>query len=68
MEKFKKISSDVLYISRVTKVTKKKMRRRKGSKNKDTETIKSKDKVSNEEMIGPADDTTKSTSSEIKIE
>ena len=50
------------------KVTKKKTRRRTGAKNKATETIKSKDKVSNEEIIGPADDSTNSTSSEKKIE
>ena len=50
------------------KITKKKTRRRSGTKNKATETIKSKDKVSNEEIIEPADDTTNSNSSEEKSE
>ena len=47
---------------------KKKTRRRSGTKNKATETIKSKDKVSNEEIIEPSDNTTDSTSSEKKSE
>ena len=46
------------------KIIKKKTRRRSGTKNKATETIKSKDKVSNEENIKPAEDTTSRTSSE----
>ncbi len=50
------------------KTTKKKTRRRSGTKNKATETIKSKDKVSNEEIIEPADDTTNNNSSEKKSE
>ena len=50
------------------KTTKKKTRRRSGAKNKAIETIESKDKVSNQEIIEPADDTTNSTSSEIKSE
>ena len=50
------------------KITKKKTRRRSGTKNKATETIKSKDKVSNEEIIEPADDTTNNNSSEKKSE
>lgn len=50
------------------KITKKKTRRRSGTKNKVTETIKSKDKVSNEENIKPAKDTTSRTSSEEKSE
>ena len=50
------------------KTTKKKTRRRSGTKNKVTETIKSKDKVSNEEIIDSADDTTNSASSENKSE
>ena len=50
------------------KITKKKTRRRSGTKNKATETIKSKDKVSNEENIKPAEDTTSRTSSEEKSE
>ena len=50
------------------KITKKKTRRRSGTKNKTTETIKSKDKVSNEENIKPAEDTTSRTSSEEKSE
>ena len=48
------------------KVTKKKTRRRSGGKNKATETIKSKDKFSNEEIVRSADDTTNSSSSEKK--
>ena len=48
------------------KVTKKKTRRRSGAKNKATETIKSKDKFSNEEIVRSADDTTNSSSSEKK--
>ena len=50
------------------KIIKKKTRRRSGTKNKATETIKSKDKVSNEENIKPAEDTTSRTSSEEKSE
>ena len=50
------------------KITKKKTRRRSGTKNKATETIKSKDKVSNEENITPAEDTTSRTASEEKSE
>jgi hypothetical protein len=50
------------------KITKKKTRRRSASKNKTTETIKSKDTVSNEENIKPAEDTTSRTSSEEKSE
>ena len=50
------------------KITKKKTRRRSGTKNKATETIKSKDKVSNEENIKSAKDTTSRTSSEEKSE
>ena len=50
------------------KITKKKTRRRSGTKNKATETIKSKDKVSNEENIKPAKDTTSRTSTEEKSE
>ena len=50
------------------KITKKKTRRRSASKNKTTETIKSKDKVSNEEIIEPDNDKTSSTSSEKKSE
>ena len=50
------------------KMIKKKTRRRSGTKNKATETIKSKDKVSNEENIKPAEDTTSRTSSEEKSE
>ena len=50
------------------KITKKKTRRRSGTKNKATETIKSKDKVSNEENIKPAEDTTSRASSEEKSE
>ena len=50
------------------KITKKKTRRRSGTKNKATETIKSKDKVSNEENIKPAEDTTSRTASEEKSE
>ena len=50
------------------KITKKKTRRRSGTKNKATETVKSKDKVSNEENIKPAEDTTSRTSSEEKSE
>ena len=50
------------------KITKKKTRRRSGTKNKATETTKSKDKVSNEKVIDSADDTTNSTSSENKSE
>ena len=50
------------------KITKKKTRRRSGTKNKVTETIKSKDKVSNEEIIDSDDDTTNSTYSENKSE
>ena len=50
------------------KITKKKTRRRSGTKNKAIETIKSKDKVSNEEIIDSVDDTTNSTSSGNKSE
>ena len=50
------------------KITKKKTRRRSGAKNKAIETIKSKDKVSNEENIKPAKDTTSRTSTEEKSE
>ena len=50
------------------KITKKKTRRRSGAKNKAIETIKSKDKVSNEEIIDSVDDTTNSTSSGNKSE
>ena len=50
------------------KITKKKTRRRSGTKNKATETVKSKDKVSNEENIKPSKDTTSRTSSEEKSE
>ena len=50
------------------KITKKKTRRRSGTKNKATKTIKSNDKVSNEENIKPAEDTTSRTSSEEKSE
>ena len=50
------------------KITKKKTRRRSGTKNKAIETIKSKDKVSNEEIIDSADDTTNSSSSGNKSE
>ena len=50
------------------KITKKKTRRRSGTKKKATETIKSKDKVSNEENIKPAKDTTSRTSTEEKSE
>jgi large subunit ribosomal protein L17 len=50
------------------KITKKKTRRRSGTKNKATETTKSKDKVSNEIIIEPSDNTTDSTSSENKSE
>ena len=50
------------------KITKKKTRRRSGTKNKATETIKSKDKVYNEENIKPAEDTTSRASSEEKSE
>ena len=50
------------------KITNKKTRRRSGTKNKATETIKSKDKVSNEENIKPAEDITSRTSSEEKSE
>jgi large subunit ribosomal protein L17 len=50
------------------KITKKKTRRRSGTKNKATETTKSKDKVSNEIIIEPSDNTTDSTSSQKKSE
>jgi large subunit ribosomal protein L17 len=50
------------------KIIKKKTRRRSGTKNKATETIKSKDKVSNEIIIEPSDNTTDSTSSQKKSE
>ena len=50
------------------KITKKKTRRRAGTKNKATETITSKDKVYNEENIKPAEDTTSRASSEEKSE
>ena len=50
------------------KITKKKTRRRSATKNKNTETIKSKDKISNEEIIKPPNDKTNSTSSEKKSE
>ena len=50
------------------KITKKKTRRRSGTKNKGTETTKSKDKVSNEIIIEPSENTTDSTSSQKKSE
>lgn len=50
------------------KITKKKTRRRSGTKNKTTETTKSKDKVSNEIIIEPSDNTTDSISSQKKSE
>ena len=50
------------------KITKKKTRRRSGTKNKATETTKSKDKVSNEIIIEPSENTTDSTSSQKKSE
>ena len=50
------------------KITKKKTRRRSGTKNKAKETTKSKDKVSNEIIIEPSDDSTDSTSSVKKSE
>ena len=52
----------------IKKITKKKTRRRSGTKNKATESIKSKDKASNEKIIDSSDDTTNSTSSENKSE
>ena len=50
------------------KITKKKTRRRSGTKSNASETIKSKEKVSKDQIIEPADDTTKSSSSEKKSE
>ena len=50
------------------KITKKKTRRRSGAKNKVTETIEPKDKVSDDVIIESSDDTTKSTSSEKESE